>query len=216
VGVTIAAANAHPEAEGARPPHESAEGVGFATGSAARNARGARGEGRLGSAPRGGEPRRGGAGVPHSAFATWEPPVDVDDDQPILVEGAGGEAGGEPARAPSGETPRGFARAPRGDAPDDAERGREDGDDAPEDEANFAQIFVNVGRRDGARPGDFHRLLVEGGGLDRRDAGRIRVRDRMTFVSVRKEAIERAIAALAGQIIGGRNVIAELAKPRSV
>jgi ATP-dependent RNA helicase DeaD len=81
------------------------------------------------------------------------------------------------------------------------------------DETGFAQVFVNVGRRDGARTGDFERLL-EGGGLGRGDTGRIRVRERNTFVSVRKEVVGLAVAAFAGQVIGGRQVIAEPARPR--
>ena len=43
----------------------------------------------------------------------------------------------------------------------------------------------------------------------------IRVRDRMSFVSVKKEAFERAVAALSGQVLGGRTVVAELARGRS-
>jgi len=70
---------------------------------------------------------------------------------------------------------------------------------------------VNVGRRDGAKPGDFVRLLEAA--LDKKDTGRIRIRDRNTFVSVKKDTVEKAVAALAGKTIGGRTVIAEPAKP---
>jgi hypothetical protein len=44
--------------------------------------------------------------------------------------------------------------------------------------------------------------------------GGIRVRDRMTFISVKREALDRVTAALAGQVIGGRTVVAELARGR--
>jgi ATP-dependent RNA helicase DeaD len=81
-------------------------------------------------------------------------------------------------------------------------------------DAAFAQIFVNVGRRDGARAEDFQKLLEEGGGIPHAETGQIRVRDRMTFVSVRREHLDRAIAAFSGQVIGGRNVVAELARTR--
>ena len=73
---------------------------------------------------------------------------------------------------------------------------------------------MNVGRRDGAKPGDFVRIL-EGRGLEKKDTGRIRIRDRNTFVSVKKEQVTRAVEALAGQTIGGRTVIAEPAKKSS-
>jgi hypothetical protein len=42
----------------------------------------------------------------------------------------------------------------------------------------------------------------------------IRVRDRMTFLRVRKEVFDQAVTALSGQVIGGRTVVAELARGR--
>ena len=36
----------------------------------------------------------------------------------------------------------------------------------------------------------------------------------MSYVSVRKSAFERAVEALTGQVIGGRTVVAELARGR--
>ena len=36
----------------------------------------------------------------------------------------------------------------------------------------------------------------------------------MSFISVKKEAFERAVAALTGQVMGGRTVVAELARGR--
>ncbi|HEY2517646.1 MAG TPA: DEAD/DEAH box helicase [Polyangiaceae bacterium] len=129
-------------------------------------------------------------GVPHKTFATWEPPVDADDDKPIL---------------PS------WTEEPAGDAPG-APAPTERGERSDRDDPNFAQIFVNVGRRDGARPQDFERLLAGVAGVTPEDTRRIRVRDRNTFVSVRKEHFDKVLAALAGQVIAGRTVIAEPAK----
>ncbi|MFO0672816.1 MAG: DEAD/DEAH box helicase [Polyangiaceae bacterium] len=80
---------------------------------------------------------------------------------------------------------------------------------------SYARIFVNVGRRDGARPGDLQKLLTEGGGIDRADTGEIHVRDRMTFISVKRELLDKAIGALSGQVIGGRTVNAEPARERA-
>ena len=71
---------------------------------------------------------------------------------------------------------------------------------------------MNVGRRDGVRPGDVHRLLEAAVGQSQ--TGRIRIRDRNSFVSVRKESLDRAVAALSGQVLGGRTVLAEPAKAR--
>ena len=46
-------------------------------------------------------------------------------------------------------------------------------------------------------PADLQRLLADKG-IGRDDTGGIRVRDKMTFVSVKKEAFDRVVAALAG------------------
>ena len=132
--------------------------------------------------------------VPHTSFATWEPKAEQDDDKPILPHAMHDARDTElPPPPPSVKLP-GFTEHT-----------------ATDEEADFAQIFVNVGRRDGAKPGDFVRLLEAA--LDKKDTGRIRIRDRNTFVSVKKDTVEKAVAALAGKTIGGRTVIAEPAKP---
>ncbi|HEX8791112.1 MAG TPA: DEAD/DEAH box helicase [Polyangiaceae bacterium] len=83
-------------------------------------------------------------------------------------------------------------------------------DDAPLG-ADFVQMFVNVGKREGVRASDLQKLLTDKG-IAPEDTGRIRVRDRMSFVPVKKTAFDRAVAALAGAVVGGRTVVAELAK----
>ena len=133
--------------------------------------------------------------VPHASFTTWEPPEEKDDDQPLIHRAA------ENAAAERHDTDR--------PPPPPPSRER-----LPSSDPNFAQIFVNVGRRDGARAEDFQRMLAEGAGISVEGAGHIRVRDRMTFVSVKKDDLDRAIAAFTGQVIGGRNVVAEVARPR--
>jgi ATP-dependent RNA helicase DeaD len=77
--------------------------------------------------------------------------------------------------------------------------------------ADFVQMFVNVGKREGVRASDLQKLLSDKG-IATEDTGRIRVRDRMSFVPVRKTVFDRAVAAFAGEVIGGRAVVAELAK----
>jgi ATP-dependent RNA helicase DeaD len=133
--------------------------------------------------------KRRGERRPHASFTTWEPNAEGDDDAPILP----------------GVTVHDTEILP----PAAAASLRRDDDEVEE---GFAQIYVNVGRRDGVRPGDFVRLLEGSGNLERGDTGRIRIRDRNSFVSVKKEHLERAVAALTGQTIGGRAVTAEPAK----
>jgi ATP-dependent RNA helicase DeaD len=127
----------------------------------------------------------------------WEPPSEVDDDRPILAE---------PAKVPlDSPTAATFATAPTTGQPATSFPESEDG--------AFVQLFVNVGTREGVHPTDLQHLLV-GAGLAPTDVIGIRVRDRMTFVRVRTGLFARAIAALSGQVIGGRTVVAELARGR--
>ncbi|MES1186395.1 MAG: DEAD/DEAH box helicase [Myxococcales bacterium] len=85
----------------------------------------------------------------------------------------------------------------------------------PEGEAEadpIREIFVNVGRRDGAKPSDFQSLLEKNGITGEPDY--IRVRHSHAFVGVRGELIERAVAALNGAQIAGQVASAELARRR--
>jgi ATP-dependent RNA helicase DeaD len=79
---------------------------------------------------------------------------------------------------------------------------------------SFLQLFINVGKREGVAPGDLQQLLADAGIAPENTAG-IRVRDRMSFVRVRRDLFDRAITAFAGRVFGGRPVVAELARPRA-
>jgi ATP-dependent RNA helicase DeaD len=86
---------------------------------------------------------------------------------------------------------------------------------AVEPDANnepIREIFVNVGRRDGAKPSDFESLLAQHGITGEPDY--IRVRHSHAFVGVRGDMIERAVAALNGAQIAGQTASAELARRR--
>lgn len=130
--------------------------------------------------------------VRHADFVTWQPPEEEGDDEPILrdVHGAGPRRGG------------GF---------DD----RREAEGAPEEEGvELVEIYVNVGRRDGARASDFQRVLEEQAGIARSAVQRIRVRERNAFVSVRREDLAKALAAFSGATISGRVATAEPARER--
>jgi len=73
---------------------------------------------------------------------------------------------------------------------------------------------VSVGRRDGARAADLHTILEDRGSLTRADVKRIRVRDRHSFVNVRRTEVERALTALNGAELGDKTVVAEVARER--
>ncbi len=87
-------------------------------------------------------------------------------------------------------------------------------DDGVQRDEGLSEIFVNVGRRDGATPADFHAVL-EGGGLPTDATDYVRVRHRHAFVGTRKELLERVLQVLNGATIAGRTAAAEIARPRT-
>jgi ATP-dependent RNA helicase DeaD len=125
-------------------------------------------------------------------YTAWEPPKEPDDERPIL-------APVDPESRLPGVTISSVAA-------DDSALSRVGSD--------FLELFVNVGKREGVRPTDLQRLLSEKG-LSSEEVGQVRVRERMSYLHVRKHAFERAVAALSGQVLGGRTIIAELARGRT-
>jgi ATP-dependent RNA helicase DeaD len=79
----------------------------------------------------------------------------------------------------------------------------------------FAEIFVNLGRRDGVNASDFQRVLTDVASISRAETGKIRVRDRSSFVSVKRELLEKALAALNGATFSGKVAQAQPARARS-
>jgi ATP-dependent RNA helicase DeaD len=166
----------------------------------------------------------------HADFSTWQPPEEEGDDEPILSAGSEGQA--------REIDPRGRGRgrdrrplAPPAPAPDAITMGAEPPYPAPRaiatdaarpaqadeaaDAGDFAEIYVNIGRRDGARAIDFQQILTDKAGLDRAHVRRIRVRERNAFVSVKRDDLARALGALAGSSIAGKVALAEQARERS-
>jgi ATP-dependent RNA helicase DeaD len=133
--------------------------------------------------------RRRGAPKP---FATEEPARAEADEAPVM-----------PGYTEAEDSDQTTLRPPPKEAPE--------GDEEP----GFTRIFLNVGRRDGARAQDLQQVLTDVAGIARHDTGRIRIRDRVSFVSVRTDDMTKAIAALAGRVIGGRTVVAEPAKAKA-
>jgi ATP-dependent RNA helicase DeaD len=128
---------------------------------------------------------RGVAGV---ANFRWEPPKEPDDDEPLI------DAPDVPGYFVSTAGAAGAAASDSGDGME-------------------VQIFVNVGTREGVRPADLQQILSSHG-VPPEDVTGIRVRDRMSFVRIRKGSFDQAVAALSGQVLGGRTVVAELARGR--
>ncbi|HEX4448364.1 MAG TPA: DEAD/DEAH box helicase [Polyangiaceae bacterium] len=170
-----------------------------------RDARGGRDrEGR--SAPEGRKASPGGA--PVASFTRWQPPLEVDDDRPILT----GPDADPSSRLPGITVSDGPVTGPhRPDVAPPNANAAAAAEGGVLDDPSLLQLFVNVGKRDGVRAVDLQKLLSDRG-VPIDVSNGIRVRDRMTFLRVRKELFDDAVAALTGQVIGGRTVVAELAR----
>jgi ATP-dependent RNA helicase DeaD len=94
-------------------------------------------------------------------------------------------------------------------ANDDADAADEGAEGAGAVSSN--EIYVSVGRRDGAKPSDFQTVLSNAG-IGPESTEYIRVRHRHAFVSVSVEKIDQALAALNGAVIAGRRANAERAR----
>jgi ATP-dependent RNA helicase DeaD len=112
-------------------------------------------------------------------------------------------------------------RAPEPSAPLDASPapGSDDASDqADEAPRRFAEaeVYVNVGRRDGATPEELFALL-ERAGITRAELEYVRVRHRHAFVGVKRDLLERAVNAIDGATLAstGKTVAAEPARVKS-
>lgn len=99
----------------------------------------------------------------------------------------------------SNEGPRGRDRTP-------------DSDERKNPDAT--ELFVNVGRKDGAKASDFYTLLRDRAGVTIDDTDYVNVRQRHTFIGIRRDLAERALGALNGATIAGREATAEPSRSR--
>jgi ATP-dependent RNA helicase DeaD len=117
------------------------------------------------------------------------------------------ESGGRKRRRQSKGTDENSDRTGNGEA-----ASRADGPNGSEE--STATLYINIGRRDGVRPGEVSRLLQEQAGLDRDDIGRIRIRDKHTFVGIPSAQVDGVVSQLSGQNVRDRELVVELAKTR--
>jgi ATP-dependent RNA helicase DeaD len=83
---------------------------------------------------------------------------------------------------------------------------------ASPDLEGMTTLYLNVGRRDGLESGDVSSLLTTKCGFGADDIGRVRVKERHTFVGVPSERVDEVIAALTGQSLKDRQLHVERAK----
>jgi ATP-dependent RNA helicase DeaD len=149
-----------------------------------------------------------------SDLVNWHPTEEEGDDRPIFVS-PGGNARRRPIPAPPAvAAPPVIAAPPEARRSEGSEEPLFDDNNDREDGEGYATVYVDIGRREGARPADLQRVLRDRGGITRRETGRIRMRDRYALVSVRRELLPRAIEALSGAEIGGKLLKAEPARER--
>ncbi|MEM9074250.1 MAG: DEAD/DEAH box helicase [Myxococcota bacterium] len=89
------------------------------------------------------------------------------------------------------------------------ERRSEPRDEASSDEV---KLYVSIGKKDGVRVGELNRFFQEEGGLERDEVGRIRIRDKHSFVFVPAGKSDDVIAATSGKVLGERELKVERAK----
>jgi ATP-dependent RNA helicase DeaD len=85
-------------------------------------------------------------------------------------------------------------------------------DEPPPVLEDMTTLYFNVGKRDGLEPRDLATLLVNTCGLGAEDIGRVRVKDRHTFVGVPTERADAVISSLQGQSIKNRALQVERAR----
>jgi ATP-dependent RNA helicase DeaD len=78
----------------------------------------------------------------------------------------------------------------------------------------MAELFVSIGRRDGIRAQDLLKTLADAAGLDPATVQRIRVRERHSFVSIKKSDVEKTLEKVEGVSLGGRALHVEIARER--
>ncbi|MGZ3449523.1 MAG: DEAD/DEAH box helicase [Polyangiales bacterium] len=170
------------------------------------------------------DPRRGGKFRGAATELTeWSPPDEPDDELPIVSNEQRRQKEMQQAKPreerPREERPReAREERPREERPRE-ERPREERprEEKPREEPTLAEVttlFVNSGRRDGLKASDLLEVLDKRGAIEPEAVGRVRLRDRNTFVDVRPDVADRAIVALKGAVVHGRTLNAELARPR--
>lgn len=81
------------------------------------------------------------------------------------------------------------------------------------DERPYVNLYVSIGKRDGAES-DHLRQALAAAGIEQRDTGDVIVKARHTYVQVSPEVQEQAVSRLNGMEICGRQAVVEVARPR--
>lgn len=80
-------------------------------------------------------------------------------------------------------------------------------------ERPFVNLYVSIGKRDGAES-DHLLEALRAAGIEQQDTGEVVVKARHTYVQVTPEVQEQAVSRLNGMEICGRQAVVEVARPR--
>lgn len=119
----------------------------------------------------------------------------------LLRKGVGVRSGGAARPPGAGDASEATAASRRNaerDAPLPGDRG-----------TAWVRLFVSVGQKDGASPGDLVGAIAGESGVDGARVGRIEMRDTFSIVEVEDAVAERIIRALNGTTVKGRSVRAD-------
>jgi len=74
----------------------------------------------------------------------------------------------------------------------------------------WSRIFINVGREDGAAPGDFVGAITGETGAVGGQVGKIEIRQRFSLIDIDSMVVDEVVRGLTGKLIKGRDVVARL------
>jgi ATP-dependent RNA helicase DeaD len=171
---------------------------------------------------------RGREGQPENGASAAQGLEDAALEEPEPADASRRMAASQPARSaeppPAGRAPRtldgrGEAREQRAELadaelpPQSAEPSEEvEIPDARPELPDMTTLYLNVGKRDGLEANDLAALLASACELGSDDIGRVRVKDRHTFVGVPTERVDFVISSLAGHTIKNRALHVERAR----
>jgi len=79
---------------------------------------------------------------------------------------------------------------------------------------HLAELYVNVGRRDGASEDTLYDALLERAGIRSDEIASVDLRQNNCYVRLHPSLLDRAAQSLTGTTLVGRQVLAERARPR--
>ncbi len=117
-----------------------------------------------------------------------------------LLRDRGPVSGAEPEPATGGKERKG-AGIPAGPKSRDAERATR---------STWSRVFVNIGRQDGAAPGDFVGAITGETGAVGGQIGKIEIKQKFSLIDIDSMVVDDVVRGLNGKQIKGRDVVARL------